>query len=132
MLIPGGGMAPGDAEWAAKNGWAVGFMVATLQLSAFVMAGFVWLTVRAYRRGDTAVGVLFTVLLVIVGGGWVAGVLLGLVFGWVWVRRWQVRQFMLWWSGLVWLLVGNFALSVAMRKMSVEEWQDWFGWLPTL
>ncbi len=67
-------MALDNAELVTKNGGAVGFLVASLQLSVFVMAGFVWLTVWAYRRGDTAVGILFTILLVIVGGGVGGGV----------------------------------------------------------
>ena len=45
--------------------------------------------------------------------------------------RWQMRQFMFWWSGLVLLLACNFTLAVVMRKMSVEAWRDWFGWLPS-
>ncbi|MBA4192628.1 MAG: hypothetical protein C0467_32065, partial [Planctomycetaceae bacterium] len=75
-----------DAELLTKNGWAAGFLVASLQLCVFIMIGFVWLTVHAYRSGDAAIGVLFTILILIVGGGWMAGVVLGLVFGWIWVR----------------------------------------------
>jgi ABC-type Mn2+/Zn2+ transport system permease subunit len=119
-----------DAELLAQNGWAVGFLIAALQLSVFTLAGFVWLTARAYQRGDTAIGVLFTVLLLLIGGGWVLGVLLGLILGWVRVRRWQAREFMAGWSLLFLLAAGNLALAVLMRKMSREEWREWFGWLP--
>jgi len=119
-----------DPELLAQNGWAVGFLVTSLQLSALVMTGFLWLTFRAYRHGDTSVGVLFTVLLLLVGGGWVLGVLLGLILGWVLVRRWRVGWFMAWWSALILLTVANLTLAVVMRKMSREEWREWFGWLP--
>ena len=114
-------MAPGDAELLTKNGWAVGFLLASLELCVLVMTGFLWLTIRAYRRGDTAIGALFTVLWILVGGGWVLGVILGLLFGWIWVRRWQAGWFMCGWSLLIFLAAGNLALAIVMKKMSQEE-----------
>ncbi len=119
-------------ELITKNGWAGGLLIASLQLSVLVMAGYVWLTVRAFRRGETAVGILFSALGFLVGGGWCAGVLLGLVFGWVWVRRWNALPFMIVWSTLVALVIGNFALACVMKKMSLDEWRVYFGWLPAL
>lgn len=94
------------------------------------MTGFVWLTAWAYRKGDTALGVPFTALLLLVGGGWVLGVLLGLTPGWVRARRWQARGFMAGWSLLSLLAAGDLALAVLMRKMSREEWRERFGRLP--
>ncbi|VTR96697.1 unnamed protein product [Gemmata massiliana] len=119
-------------ELITKSGWAYGFLIAFLQLSVFVMAGYLWLTVRAFRRGDTAVGILFAALWLLIGGGWLAGVLLGLVFGWVWVRRWNALPFMIVWSILVVLAIGNFALAGVMMKMSLDDWRAYFGWLPAL
>ena len=119
-----------DTELLAKNGWAVGFLITSLQLMAFVMAGYLWLTVHAFRKGETSIGVIFTILLVIIGGGWTLGVVLGLIVGWTKARRWQIRGFMAGWTTLILLALINLAISAVMRKMSMEDWREWFGWLP--
>ena len=121
-----------DPELAAKGAWAAGFLVAELQLTAPVLAGLVWPTVRAYRRKDTATGLRLTVLLALGPGGWSVGVPLGLILGWASARRWQVWRLMAGWSALVLTVRANFALAAAMKRMPVEEWSRCFGWLSTL
>jgi hypothetical protein len=121
-----------EAEMLSKNAWAAVFLVATVALSILVLAGLLYLTIRAYQCGDTAIGVLLTVLWVVVGGGWMAGVLVGLVCGWTLSARWQVRTFMKWWTALIVLAGATFALSAVIKKMSLDVWRAWFGWLPAL
>ncbi|MBX9579826.1 MAG: hypothetical protein K2X87_05910 [Gemmataceae bacterium] len=119
-------------ELVTKDRWTVGLMVAGLQLLVLVMAGYVWLAARAYRRGDKAIGVILTVLFLLAGGGWSVGVPLALALGWASARRWQVGWFMAAWTLVILLAAADIALAAVMKGMSLDEWRAAFGWLPDL
>jgi hypothetical protein len=119
-----------DAEMLAKNAWAVGFLVTSLQLYALVIAGYLWLIVTTFQKGEKSLGIIFAVLFIFLGGGWVLGVLLGLIIGWTKVARWQIRGFMTGWTILILIASLNLTISILMRKMSRDDWREWFAWLP--
>jgi hypothetical protein len=120
-----------DAELLTMEAYSRGFLVAACELAALVMAGVVYLTVLAYRKKHTAVGVLLTIQLLSFVLTF-ASVLIGLVVGWVRARRWQITRFMIWWTALVLLAWGNLILAGVMSKMTLDEWRAAFWWLPSL
>jgi len=114
-------------ELLTQQAWTISFLLAGLQWSALVVIGYFWLTILFFRKHNTAVGLLCILLLPF---GWFVGVFVGLLFGWTRAKRWSIQTFMTSWSATIVLAIINFVLFGIMQSMSLDEWQDHFGWLP--
>jgi hypothetical protein len=112
-----------------KQIWTFAFLFAGLQLTIVVLGGYLWLIVLFFRKRETAVGLLCTLLLPIIGGGWLLGTIIGLLFGWKWAKRWSIQGFMSFWSLAILLAIVNISPFAIMSSMSLDKWQHYFGWL---
>ncbi|VTS06811.1 hypothetical protein [Tuwongella immobilis] len=119
-----------DAAWLTKQAWSTGFLVAGLELLVIALACFARLVIELFRRREVIVGVLFAGMLLMIGGGWVLGVLAGLPVGWRYTRQWGIRPWMVVWSLALIGGVGNILLGGMLLHMSVPDWKEWFGWVP--
>lgn len=113
-----------------KAAWECGLFVAALQMLAIVVVCYLRLVVEMYRRRAYTVGVLFTILFLLAGGGLSIGVFVGLPVGWKYSRDWGIRPWMAVWSLALVGSISNIVTAIWFRSMNSEEWFDLFGWLP--
>jgi hypothetical protein len=103
-----------DQVW--MRGWLDGIAIALLELLAPVVACYLALTIVFFRKGETAVGILCTICIVIFGLI-PFGIILALIFGWRNATRWQIKAFMTVWTGLVILVTLHLAAMVVLREV---------------
>lgn len=84
--------------------WRRALGLASLELLALVILGYIGLTVYFFAKREIAVGIVCAVCTV---PGLPVGILIALAFGWLRASRWQIKAFMALWTGLVALLLLN-------------------------
>ena len=119
-----------DDDLLTQKVWTNTFLLSSLQLTAIVLVGYLYLIILFFRKNSAAAGLLCTLLLPCVGFGWVLGAFVGLMFGWTMAKKWSIRSFMAFWSATIVLAIVNYALFLIMVRMQLDEWLDHFGWLP--
>jgi hypothetical protein len=119
-----------DGDLLTKQSWGCGLLVAGLQILGVVLICYIRLVLEMFRRREYLIGVLFSVLFLFIGGGWVLGVLTGLPVGWRNARRWDIRAWMVVWTLALVGGLANIAVGGLLLKMPIAEWREWFAWVP--
>jgi predicted MFS family arabinose efflux permease len=105
------------SEISLLTEFQIGLAIAGAEFAVGVLGCYCLMIVEFFRRRETALAILCVGCLLLCIIGLPLGVPVAIIFGWMRARRWSMQPFMALWTGLLVVMLLNFAGFFALEAV---------------